>query len=143
MAQMSQAGDLTSGPMLKKIILFSLPLAASSILQLLFNAADVVVVGRFAGSTALARKIGAAVENNRIVTDGKMQTTVPGLYAAGDCTGGLLQVAKAVYEAHWRAPKPPKPCGNDPDRKRTLCPAAQRPFIALLSSCSRIPLRCR
>ena len=32
----------------------SLPLAASSILQLLFNAADVVVVGRFAGSTALA-----------------------------------------------------------------------------------------
>ena len=54
MAQSIQAGDLTSGPMLKKIILFSLPLAASSILQLLFNAADVVVVGRFAGSTALA-----------------------------------------------------------------------------------------
>ena len=40
--------------MLQKIILFSLPLAASSILQLLFNAADVVTVGRFAGSTALA-----------------------------------------------------------------------------------------
>jgi len=54
MAQMSQAGDLTSGPMLKKIILFSLPLAASSFLQLLFNAADVVVVGRFVGSAALA-----------------------------------------------------------------------------------------
>ena len=49
MAQMSKAGDLTSGPMLKKIILFSLPLAASSFLQLLFNAADVVVVGRFVG----------------------------------------------------------------------------------------------
>ena len=54
MAQNSRTGDLTSGPMLQKIILFSLPLAASSILQLLFNAADVVVVGRFAGSTALA-----------------------------------------------------------------------------------------
>ncbi len=54
MARSSVAGDLTSGPMLQKIILFSLPLAASSILQLLFNAADVVVVGRFAGSTALA-----------------------------------------------------------------------------------------
>ena len=51
-----------------------------------------------AGSTALARKIGAAVEGSRIVVDEKMQTTVPGLYAAGDCTGGLLQVAKAVYE---------------------------------------------
>ena len=54
MTRSSVAGDLTSGPMLQKIILFSLPLAASSILQLLFNAADVVVVGRFAGSTALA-----------------------------------------------------------------------------------------
>ena len=51
-----------------------------------------------AGSTALARKIGAEVNGNRIVVDEKMQTTVPGLYAAGDCTGGLLQVAKAVYE---------------------------------------------
>ena len=54
MAQSSRTADLTSGPLLQKIILFSLPLAASSILQLLFNAADVVVVGRFAGSTALA-----------------------------------------------------------------------------------------
>ena len=51
-----------------------------------------------AGSTALARKIGAEVDGNRIVVDDRMQTTVPGLYAAGDCTGGLLQVAKAVYE---------------------------------------------
>ena len=54
MAQMSKAGDLTSGPMLKKIILFSLPLAASSFLQLLFNAVDIIVVGRFTGSQALA-----------------------------------------------------------------------------------------
>ncbi len=51
-----------------------------------------------AGSTALARKLGAEVNGNRIVVDDKMQTTLPGLYAAGDCTGGLLQVAKAVYE---------------------------------------------
>lgn len=51
-----------------------------------------------AGSTALARKLGAEVEGNRIVVDERMQTTLPGLYAAGDCTGGLLQVAKAVYE---------------------------------------------
>ena len=51
-----------------------------------------------AGSTALARKIGAEVDGSRIVVDDRMQTAVPGLYAAGDCTGGLLQVAKAVYE---------------------------------------------
>lgn len=51
-----------------------------------------------AGSTALARNIGAQVEGGRIVVDEKMRTGIPGLYAAGDCTGGLLQVAKAVYE---------------------------------------------
>ena len=51
-----------------------------------------------AGSTALARKLGAEVDGNRILVDEHMQTTLPGLYAARDCTGGLLQVAKAVYE---------------------------------------------
>ncbi len=46
--------DMCSGPILKKILLFSIPLMFSSILQLLFNAADVVVVGKFAGDNALA-----------------------------------------------------------------------------------------
>lgn len=46
--------DLCEGPILKKIILFSLPLIASSILQLLFNAVDVMVVGKFAGDDSLA-----------------------------------------------------------------------------------------
>ncbi len=46
--------DMCSGPLFSKILLFSIPLMASSILQLLFNAADMVVVGRFAGSGALA-----------------------------------------------------------------------------------------
>ena len=51
-----------------------------------------------AGSVDLARKIGAGTENYRVVVDGDMATNVPGLYAAGDCTGGLLQVVKAAYE---------------------------------------------
>ncbi len=51
-----------------------------------------------AGSADLARKIGAETAGNRIVVDENMATSVPGLFAAGDCTGGLLQVAKAVYE---------------------------------------------
>ena len=51
-----------------------------------------------AGSVDLARKIGAGTENNRIIVDREMATNVPGLYAAGDCTGGLLQVVKAAYE---------------------------------------------
>ena len=51
-----------------------------------------------AGSTDFARKIGALVKNEKIVVNEKMQTTVEGLYACGDCTGGLYQVSKAVYE---------------------------------------------
>lgn len=51
-----------------------------------------------ASSVDLAKKIGALVKNNNIVVDEKMQTTVSNLYACGDCTGGLLQVNKAVYE---------------------------------------------
>lgn len=46
--------DMTSGSILPKLLLFSIPLMLSSILQLLFNAADVVVVGRFEGENALA-----------------------------------------------------------------------------------------
>ena len=46
--------DMCNGPLFGKILTFSLPLMLSGILQLLFNAADTVVVGRFAGSTALA-----------------------------------------------------------------------------------------
>ena len=51
-----------------------------------------------AGSTDLAKKIGAVTDGNRIVVDERMATNIPGLYAAGDCTGGLLQISKAVYE---------------------------------------------
>ena len=46
--------DMCSGPLWNKLLLFALPLIASSMLQLLFNAADVVVVGWFAGKEALA-----------------------------------------------------------------------------------------
>lgn len=56
-----------------------------------------VAVGT-ASSSDLARKIGAIIENNNIVVNDNMETTVSGLYACGDCTGGILQVNKAVYE---------------------------------------------
>ena len=46
--------DMCEGPILKKMLLFALPLMASSLLQLLFNAADIIVVGRFAGDNSLA-----------------------------------------------------------------------------------------
>lgn len=46
--------DMCNGPILKKLLIFAVPLMCSSILQLLFNAADIVVVGRFAGDNSLA-----------------------------------------------------------------------------------------
>ena len=46
--------DMCNGPVLKKILIFSIPLMLSGVLQLLFNAADIIVVGRFAGSQSLA-----------------------------------------------------------------------------------------
>lgn len=56
-----------------------------------------VAVGT-AGSADLARKAGAVIDGTKITVDDAMATNVPGLFAAGDCTGGLAQVAKAVYE---------------------------------------------
>lgn len=51
-----------------------------------------------ASTNDLARKIGARIENNNIVVNENLETTVPGLYACGDCTGGILQISKATYE---------------------------------------------
>lgn len=51
-----------------------------------------------AGSAALARSLGAVVEGANIAVDGEMATSIAGLFAAGDCVGGLLQVAKAVHD---------------------------------------------
>lgn len=46
--------DMCTGSLPQKILLFSLPLMATGMLQLLFNAADIIVVGRYVGSHALA-----------------------------------------------------------------------------------------
>lgn len=51
-----------------------------------------------ASSTDFARTMGAETENGRIVVNDRMQTNIPGLYAAGDCTGGMYQISKAVYD---------------------------------------------
>lgn len=53
MSQKKYEIDMCNGPLLSKILAYSVPLIASGILQLLFNAADMVVAGRFAGSVAL------------------------------------------------------------------------------------------
>lgn len=51
-----------------------------------------------AGAMELARKAGAFTEGQNIKVNEKMETNIPGLYAAGDCIGGLLQISTAVGE---------------------------------------------
>lgn len=51
-----------------------------------------------AGAADLARKLGAVVDGNAVSVDPQMHTNIPGFFAAGDCTGGVLQVSVAVAE---------------------------------------------
>ena len=54
MKQRSNTIDMLNGPLAGKIIIFALPLMASTLIQQLFNTADTIIVGRFAGAQALA-----------------------------------------------------------------------------------------
>ena len=54
MSKRSYEIDMVKGSIFKNILMFVVPLILGNVLQLLYNAADVVVVGRFAGDTALA-----------------------------------------------------------------------------------------
>lgn len=67
MSKRSYEIDMVNGPLLGKILRFSIPLMLSGILQLLFNAADIVVVGQFTGSDALAAVGSTGSLNNLIV----------------------------------------------------------------------------
>lgn len=51
-----------------------------------------------ASADDLAKKLGIVLKNNSIQVDENMQTNIKGIYACGDCTGGLLQINKAIYE---------------------------------------------
>ena len=51
-----------------------------------------------ARSSEFAKKLGIMTNKDKIIVNENMETNIPGIYAAGDCTGGLLQVSKAVYE---------------------------------------------
>ena len=60
--------DMTQGPLLSKVLFFALPIMLSGILQLAFNAADTIVVGRYAGSEALAAVGSVGSLNNLIIS---------------------------------------------------------------------------
>ncbi len=56
------------------------------------------IVGEYADTNILTKKIGIITLNNNIVVDNKMQTNIPGIYACGDNIEGKKQIAKAVYD---------------------------------------------
>lgn len=60
--------DMTQGPILKKLIVYSIPVVISGILQLLFRTADLIVVGNFTGSDALAAVSASGPVSGLIVT---------------------------------------------------------------------------
>lgn len=62
------------------------------------NVDGVFVAIGTAGTADIAKKLGLEMEGRFIKTEADGSTAIPGLYAAGDCTGGLLQVAKAVCD---------------------------------------------
>lgn len=51
-----------------------------------------------AGSNEFAKKLGVLTNKDKIMVNENMETNIPGIYACGDCTGGLLQISKSVYE---------------------------------------------
>lgn len=51
-----------------------------------------------ANASDFGKKLGLNLKGNSIIIDENMQTNMKGVFACGDCTGGLLQISKAVYE---------------------------------------------
>ena len=51
-----------------------------------------------AGAFEFAKKLGLETQGSKIRTDENCATNIPGIYAAGDCTPGMQQIAKAVYD---------------------------------------------
>ena len=51
-----------------------------------------------AGGNEFAKKLDMITKQDKIVVNENMETNIPGIYACGDCVGGLLQISKSVYE---------------------------------------------
>lgn len=88
MAVRNRDMDMCSGPLFRKIFLFALPIMAMNILQLLFNAADMIVVGHFSGSKALAA-VGATSSLINLIVNLFMGLSVgASVIVAQDCGAG-------------------------------------------------------
>lgn len=58
----------------------------------------VFIAQGMAGSIDFAKKLGIITGKDKIIVNENMETNIKGIYACGDCTGGILQISKAVYE---------------------------------------------
>ena len=86
--------QMTEGPLYKNILLFSVPLIFSQLLQVLFNMADVAVVGKFSSATALG-SVGststlATVYKGNIIKNLIMDCQSYTKYRPNETTGGIL-----------------------------------------------------
>ena len=91
---------MCSGPVLRKMLMFALPLMFSSILQLLFNAADIVVVGRFAGDNSLAA-VGSNTSLINLLTNLFVGLSIGANVIAARCFGArkTAELKKTVHTA--------------------------------------------
>ena len=80
--------DMTTGPLFGKLVAYAVPVMLTGILQLLFNAADLIVVGRYAGSTALAA-VGSTTQLTNLIVNVFMMISV-----------GVSVVVAQHYGAH-------------------------------------------
>ncbi|MBO7384742.1 MAG: MATE family efflux transporter, partial [Clostridia bacterium] len=92
--------DMTSGPLLTKILSFSGPLVLMGMLQLLYNAADIVVVGRFASSQSQAA-VGSTGSLINLLVNVFMGLSVGASVLVARCygAGDVAKVQKAVHTA--------------------------------------------
>jgi putative MATE family efflux protein len=90
--------DMCNGPIFSKMVLFALPIMAMNVLQLLFNAADMIVVGRFSGSEALAA-VGATGALINLIVNLFMGLSVgTSVIVAQDCGAGRPEaVSRSVH----------------------------------------------
>ena len=92
--------NMTEGPLLGKLVQFSIPLALSGVLQLLFNAADIVVVAVGQGIETMAfEHAGIPIHRGTIeaLSDSTLaKTDMDGVFAGGDCVTGPASAIKAI-----------------------------------------------
>ena len=96
--------DMVNGPLLKNIFIFSIPLMLTTLLQILFNTADTIVVGKFAGSNALAA-VGGTASFVWLLTSlcNGLSTGSNVVIANFIGSGDEDKVSKAVHTSMWLA----------------------------------------